>query len=240
MASTTWYNLYPSKGIIQSHGPGFDFDMVGNETYGFLDWDYNFMYRMRFRSTAIFTMRLREEYTYLFNPFDPSGTGGLELPANTSYQNYLLVANFTSNARQRFFFDLSTRSGGYFNGSRINLIGSITYRYQPWGFASLNFSYNGIKLPAPYNSADLFLIGPRIDLTLSRKVFWTTFVQYNSQINNLNINSRFQWRFKPVSDLFLVYTDNYFAESFQNGDVFYVGQPKNRALVLKLTYWLNL
>lgn len=240
LASTTWYNFYPSKGMIQSHGPGFDFDMVGNETYGFLDWDYNFMYRMRFRSTAIFTMRLREEYTYLFNPFDPSGTGGLELPANTSYQNYLIIANFTSNARKRFFFDLSTRSGGYFNGSRINLIGTITYRYQPWGFASLNFSYNGIKLPAPYNSADLFLIGPRIDLTLSRKVFWTTFVQYNSQINNLNINSRFQWRFKPVSDLFIVYTDNYFAESFQNGDIFYVGQPKTRALVLKLTYWLNL
>jgi len=240
LASTTWYNFYPAKGIIQSHGPGFDFDMVGNETYGFLDWDYNFMYRMKFKNTSQFSMRLREEYTYLFDPFDPSGSGGLELSENTSYRNFLIVASYFSDARKRFAFDLSTRSGGYFNGTRINLTGSLTYRYQPWGFASLNFSYNGIKLPAPYNSTDLFLIGPRIDLTLSRKVFWTTFVQYNSQINNLNINSRFQWRFKPVSDLFIVYTDNYFAESFQNGDLFYVGQPKTRALVLKLTYWLNL
>jgi hypothetical protein len=240
LASTTYHNFYPASGIIQSHGPGFDFDMVGNETYGFLDWDYNLLYRMRFKSTALFTMRLRKEYTYLFDPFDPSGSGGLELAANTSYQNYLLIANFTSNARNRFFFDLSTRSGGYYNGSRINFVGILTYRYQPWGFASLNFSYNGIRLPEPYNSSDLILIGPRFDFTFSRNVFWTTFIQYNSQIDNLNINSRFQWRFKPVSDLFIVYTDNYFAESFENGNVFYIGQPKSRALVLKLTYWLNL
>nr|MCU0369643.1 hydrolase [Cyclobacteriaceae bacterium] len=240
LASTAWRNFYPSKGKIQSHGPGFDFDMVGNDTYGFLDWDYNFMYRIRFRSTAQFNIRLRREYTYLFDPFDPSGTGGLELPANTDYANNLVIASFFSDARKRLFFDVSTRSGGYFNGNRINFIGSLTYRYQPWGFTSLNFSYNRIRLPDPYNDSDLYLIGPRFDFTFTRNVFWTTFVQYNSQINNLNINSRFQWRFKPVSDLFIVYTDNYFAESFDNGNVFYVGQPKSRSLVIKLTYWLNL
>jgi len=240
LASTTWYNFYPARGKIQSHGPGVDFDIVRNETYGLLDWDYNFLYRIRFKSTALFSLRLREEYTYLFDPFDPSGTNGPELSANTSYQNYLIIANYTSDARKRLFYILSTRSGGYFNGYRINLTGIVTYRYQPWGAASLNFSYDGIRLPDPYNSSNLLLIGPRIDITFSRKVFWTTFVQYNSQINNLNINSRFQWRFKPVSDLFIVYTDNYFAESFENGNVFYIGQPKNRAIVLKLTYWLNL
>lgn len=240
LASTVWYNFYPSSGKIQSHGPGFDFDMVGNQIYGFLDWDYNFMYRMRFKNTAQFTMRLREEYTYLFDPFDPSGSGGLELNENTSYQNYLIIASYLSDARKRFAFELSTRSGGYFNGTRMNLTGSLTYRYQPWGFTSLNFSYNRIRLPDPYNDSNLVLIGPRFDFTFSRKVFWTTFVQYNSQINNLNINSRFQWRFKPVSDLFIVYTDNYFAESFANGEVIQIGQPKTRALVLKLTYWLNL
>lgn len=240
LASTTWYNFYPASGIMQSHGPGFDFDMVRNQTYGFLDWDYNFMYRIRFRNTATFNMRLREEYTYLFDAFDPSGSDGLELPADTDYQNYLVIANYSSDARKRLSFDLSTRSGGYFNGNRVSFNGNLTYRYQPWGFASLNFSYNRIRLPEPYTSSNLYLIGPRIDFTFSRKVFWTTFVQYNSQINNLNINSRFQWRFKPVSDLFIVYTENYFAESFENGTVFEVGKPKTRALVLKLTYWLNL
>jgi len=239
LASTTWHNFYPKKGKVQSHGPGFDFDMVGNDTYGFLDWDYNFLYRFRWRNTTRFNIRVRQQYTYLFNDFDPSGTGGQKLLGGTSYRNFLVAAELMSDARKKLFYELNTRTGEYFNGHLINLEGIITYRYQPWGFASLNFSYNHIRLPQPYTSADLFLIGPRVDLTFTRKLFWTTFVQYNSQINNLNINSRFQWRFKPVSDLFLVYTDNYFAES-SGREVFYIGQPKTRALVIKLTYWLNL
>jgi hypothetical protein len=150
------------------------------------------------------------------------------------------VASYFSDARKKFFYDISTRSGEYFNGHRINFSGTINYRAQPYAVVSLNYSYNQINLPAPYKSAELILIGPRFDMTFSRKVFWTTFVQYNNQINNLNINSRLQWRFRPVSDLFLAYTDNYFAEAGRDGNFLYLGQPKLRAIVLKFTYWLNL
>jgi hypothetical protein len=75
------------------------------------------------------------------------------------------------------------------------------------------------------------LIGPRLDLTFTDKLFLTTFAQYNDRDDNVNLNARFQWRFKPASDFFVVYTENYFPE---------VMKSKNRALVLKLTYWLNL
>jgi len=54
---------------------------------------------------------------------------------------------------------------------------------------------------------------PRFYLTFTDKLFLTTFVQYNSQDDNLNINTWFQWRFKQVSDLFIVYTDNTFRSS---------------------------
>ena len=74
------------------------------------------------------------------------------------------------------------------------------------------------------------LLSPRIYLTFTKKVFFTTFVQYNTQINNVNINARFQYRFKPMSDLFIVYTDNY------NSNIFGI---KNRAVVVKLVYWFN-
>ena len=77
----------------------------------------------------------------------------------------------------------------------------------------------------------LTLISPRFDLTFTKKIFFTTFIQYNTQINNVNINARFQYRFKPMSDVYLVYTDNY------NSNIFGI---KNRALVIKLIYWLNL
>ncbi len=242
VAYTQWYNYYPKSTGIQSHGPGIDFDILGNQVYGLLDWDANLMYRVRYRNTSNWSIRLRREYTYLFNAFDPSGTNGIKLPAGTAYYQDMVVASFNSDARKNFFTNLTSRIGEYFNGNRINVSGSATYRYIPWGFASLNFSYNRIRLPEPYNDADLLLIGPRIDLTFTRSLFFTTFIQYNNQINNLNINSRLQWRFKPVSDIFLVYTDNYVTESFTDTDgrYFAKGDPRLRGVVLKISYWLNI
>ncbi len=88
-------------------------------------------------------------------------------------------------------------------------------------------------MPAPYNDADLFLIGPKFEFTFTRSLFFTTLVQYNNQLDNINLNARFQWRYKPVSDSFLVYTDNYFTSPMFLG-------ARNRAIVFKMTYWLNL
>lgn len=242
VAYTQWYNYYPKSSGIQSHGPGFDFDVLGNQMYGLLDWDVNLMYRVRYKNTANWNIRLRREYTYLFSAFDPSGTNGPKLAAGTEYYQDVIVGMFNSDARKVFFTNLSGRIGEYFNGHRFNIGGSATYRYIPWGFISLNFSYNRIRLPEPYNDADLLLIGPRIDLTFTRSFFFTTFLQYNNQINNLNINSRLQWRFKPVSDIFLVYTDNYVTESFTDTDgrYFAKGDPRLRGVVLKISYWLNI
>ena len=91
------------------------------------------------------------------------------------------------------------------------------------------FEQNNIWMPGNEN-VSLTLISPRFDLTFSKKIFFTTFIQYNTQVENININARFQYRFKPMSDLFIVYTDNY------NSNIFGI---KNRAVVLKLVYWLS-
>ena len=237
LASTVRYRWFPTNGKIQSHGPGFDFDMVGNDEFGFLDWDYNILYNISFLNTSNFSMRLRRQYTYLFDPFDPSGTEGVELPADSEYINFQIIASYESDQRKRFFYQLRTRSGEYFDGHRLNLQGTVGYRYQPMGFASIDFAYNRIIQPEPYTTTSLYLVGPRFDFTFTRNIFLTAFFQYNSQIENLNINTRFQWRFKPVSDIFIVYTDNYFADF--NGDV-RIGSPRTRALTFKITYWLNL
>ena len=105
---TGYYKMYPSKGAIQRHGPGFDYDVIGNERYGVTDWDANILYNITFRNTASFSTRLRRQYTYLFNPFDPSGSGGEELPTDTEYWYNFIIARFNSDQRKSFFFELST------------------------------------------------------------------------------------------------------------------------------------
>jgi len=126
---------------------------------------------------------------------------------------------------------VGTSYGSFFNGERWSVEGGFNVRFQPKMFFSINFNYDKISLPDPYSSADILLISPRFELTFSKTLFWSTLVQYTNQRDNLGINSRLQWRFAPLSDLFLVYNDNYFVNTFA---------PKVRSINLKLTYWLNI
>lgn len=234
-----WF--YPKSRIINRHGPGMDFDFIWNDLYGATDNDANLWYQIRFQNTALFHTRIRTDYVKLFQDFDPSGSGGIKLDSGTAYRWFNVAYNFTSDARKKIFFTVNGRIGQYYNGHRQSAMGSIGLRLQPHAVVSVEFSYNRIRLPKPYNSSDLILFAPKFDFTFTRNLFWTTYVQFNNQLNNWNINSRLQWRFRPVSDLFLVYTDNYASSTYLNDDGMLIqkGQPKLRALAIKLSYWFN-
>ena len=216
----------------------------GQPTNKLLDWDAGVFTGIQFRNSAILSAALlRWDYTYLFSDFDPSGLNDTKkvLKAGTDYLYFSNRISFQSNQRRRLWTFSQVRFGNYFNGQILALSSTINYRYQPFAAFSLALNYNQIRLPQGFNSSDLWLISPRADITFSKSLFFTTFVQYNNQTNNMNINARFQWRFKPVSDFFIVYSDNYFTQDFLSAEsrFFNAFQSKNRALVLKLTYWFN-
>lgn len=225
------YLFYPKSKFINRHGPKIEFEGLWNETLGTTDRDINFGYLIRFNSLAELEVTQRNRYVYLFSNFDPTRSGGAPLAAGTDYSYQNVLVEFRSNPRKKLNVGVVGEFGEYFTGSIQRITSQTGLRLGYLANISMNFNYARIRLPQPQRDADLILVGPRIDLTLTKELFWTTFVQYNSQINNMNINTRLQWRYAPVSDFFLVYTDNYFPESFL---------PKQRSLVFKLNYWLNL
>ncbi|GMQ30070.1 DUF5916 domain-containing protein [Algoriphagus confluentis] len=225
------YLFYPNSRLINRHGPSLEFEGFWNETLGTTDRDVNLGYEVRFNSLARLELSLRNRYIYLFNNFDPTRTGGEALPAGSDYRFRNLLVDYRSNPRKIFNIEATGEFGQYFTGNIQRVTSQMGVRLGYIANISMNFNYARIRLPEPQNDADLILVGPRIDLTFTKNLFWTTFIQYNNQIDNLNINTRLQWRYAPVSDFFLVYTDNYFPGDFM---------PKQRSLVLKLNYWLNL
>jgi hypothetical protein len=188
-------------------------------------------YTLNFRKLEQFTTWVAYDYVLLLQPFDPTNSGKDTLARGTRHQWRAFGTEFSSRPQNNFTFGFSTRYGGYYqDGTRLNLSGEVGYRFQPWVAMTLSASYNDIRIPAPWNRTQLWLVGPRIDVTFTNTLFFTAFLQYNSQQNNINLNTRFQWRYKPASDLFIVYTDNYFADPIL---------VRNRAIVLKLNYWWN-
>ena len=230
-AGDAWWKYYPKNSKINRHGPMADYDFTYFPDRGMTDYDLNAMYNIMWKDYTQLIFRVRRDYTKLTEDFDPTNTGGARLKANESFVYYSLICSLVTDQRRKVAAKLQTRSGQYFNGTRLNLDGEVIYRIQPLGSISSVFSYNRLRFPSPYKDANLILVGPKIDLTFSRSIFLSTLIQYNNQINNINTNIRFQWRFAPASDLFLVYTDNYYADTYRS---------KGSALVLKATYWLNL
>lgn len=226
------YNFFPknSKKIV-SHGPhlgtNFYFDGQFNRT----DNESFLGYGIEFLNRSSLTGWISDDHVMLLDDFDPTNTGGEKLLAGTSYGWNAFGINYESTPKNLLTYEFNSRYGGYYNGTRLFLSGSLGYRFQPYVSLSADIAFNGINLPEPYTSTDLWLISPRVDVTFTNTIFFTTFLQYNSQADNININSRFQWRFKPASDFYIVYTENYYAEHLN---------VKNRALVLKLTYWYNI
>ncbi|MBT31861.1 MAG: hydrolase [Thalassobius sp.] len=231
------YFFFPEKGFVVNHGPGIKAESIWDNSGLNTDRQINLNYEFGFQDLSTLTLSVQQDYTYLFSAFDPSKSGGLKLDAGTDYTYNSYIINYKSDERKVINGEIETSGGQYYNGTLYSITGEVNFRMQPYGTLSCIFSYNKVNLEAPYSDADIYLVSPKFDFTFTKTLFFTTFFQYNSQYDNINVNSRIQWRFKPVSDLFLVYTDNYFYDFADRTNNFNV---KNRALVLKLTYWLNL
>ncbi|WP_222983630.1 DUF5916 domain-containing protein [Flagellimonas meishanensis] len=227
-------NFWPSKGKLNFHGFRFSPNVIWRPTLDYQNTDYFIFtgWSAQFKTQEELSARMFNQFVFLTDPFDPTGTdGGTELPEGEGYYFTSFEVEFQSDRRKIFSYSLEPGYGDFYNGTRFGFEGDVSLRLQPKVFLSVGLNYDSIKLPEPFESEDILLISPRINVTFSKSIFWSTLVQYSNQRDNLGFNSRLQWRFAPLSDLFIVYNDNYFVNTFM---------PRTRSINLKLSYWLNI
>tara|TARA_Y100000991_G_scaffold189039_1_gene154736 strand:- start:5538 stop:7754 length:2217 start_codon:yes stop_codon:yes gene_type:complete len=191
------------------------------------------------RNSSRIDLTMWNRYTYLYESFDPTGTNnGSPLPKNSKYYYTNFDLSFNSDYSKDFNYKINPSFGKFYNGYKTSVDLEISQRIRPKFISSLEISYDKVNLPQPYSSAKIFLIAPRFEFTFSKNIYWATLVQYSNQNDNLSFNSRLQWRFAPLSDLFLVYNDNYYTENRYNS--IFIPRANNRSINLKLTYWLDI
>lgn len=231
VSPTFGLNFYPRTKKVNRFSVGIAFDQYSMPSVGVTDRTAGPFMSMLFQNTSRFLLSVNQNYTYLFRDFDALRSNDKLpfLPRKTSYTYYNVSLNYTTDQRKKLWLFATPTVGQYYNGQIASLSGSLNYRYQPYMALAMNFTYNYIDLPVATNK--VLLIGPRFDLTFTKKLFFTTFAQYNSQFENMNLNTRLQWRFAPVSDFFIVYVDNYNTANWQS---------RSRSIQAKLTYWFSL
>lgn len=226
------YRITPKKGKINMHRMEVEYYIVFNTDGTLNELDREFKYSIMNKNTSRVSFNFQNQETNLKFPVKfVDDDAAVPLPAdNYNYSN--IEVDFSTDSRKNISINAGVQLGKFYTADYTQYSFQITVHKPPTFSSSLRFEYNKLVFPGIYGSENLFLIAPRIDFNFSTKLFWTTFLQYNTQSNNFNINSRFQWRYKPMSDFFLVYTDNYYSEPFLKN--------KNRAIVFKMNYWLNL
>ncbi|MBX2913688.1 MAG: carbohydrate binding family 9 domain-containing protein [Cyclobacteriaceae bacterium] len=226
------YLFFPKGKHVLSHGPRLVSSVFFTPDYKQTDSESYLAYNVNFRKLSTLVLWVANDYVKLLRPFDPTNFNLDSLEAGTEHRWRSVGGEFFSRPQSRFTYSFSARYGGYYaDGTRTFFSSDLGYRFQPYVSFVLSSSYNDIRLPQPWGRNTFWLVGPRLDVTFTNKIFFTTFLQYNEQRNNINLNTRFQWRYRPASDLFIVYTDNYLPNSLM---------AKNHALVLKFTYWWNI
>ncbi len=215
---------------VNTHGPGIRISNTADNSFNKTDFSGELNYKVTLLNTMKFEINYTRNYQKLRSDFYIT-SDNMPLPSGMDYTWDNFGVEFNSDTRKLLAVAIVGQFGGFYNGTITNIKSEVNYRVQPYGSISFTADYNKIDLPDPFSDAQLILLGPKIDITFSKKLFLTTFVQYNEQAENVNINTRLQWRFKPASDLFVVYTDNYFPSDFS---------VKNRGIIAKFTYWLNI
>lgn len=222
------YTFRPGHSPVNSHGPRTWGVLTFNPDGSFNELNYNLHYAINFQNTSSLRIGYRKNIVDL--PFGVDFVDDAEPIPAQRYDYNTGIVRYSSDSRKRFSYSAEVNYGTFYSGTRLFSSIDFNYRRQPWGNIGMRYVLNQIAFDDPYGAATLHLVGPRVEIAFNNQLFWTSFFQYNTQAENFNINSRLQWRYKPMSDLFIVYSDNYATENFR---------VKNRGIVFKLTYWLN-
>ena len=221
-----------NKTSLLSHGPSIAQTYFFNSKWDNKDQLISFKYLLNFKNRSQISIGFQNQFIKLLSNFDPLRTGIAILKAGTIHRWNSFMISYNAKPQNRFTYSLETISGGYYNeGKRSAFLGEFGYRFQPFLELSSVVNFNQINLPDPWKNNSFWLLGVKANLTFTNTIFFSNLFQYNEQLGLWNFNSRFQWRYKPASDIFLVFNSNEISiPSISNG----------WSLTLKINYWLNL
>lgn len=225
------YKFYPKNNKhIRFFGPEYSGKVFYFYDYETFDRLSTYKFSAYFKDNSIVRFLVNNYQTQLLFPTNITGRMDSLLQPDT-YHYTDVGAEYEAAARNKLYGKIRAYYGGFYSGEKLTLSADATYRVQPRANFALNVAYNYIQFPQGFGNTKLLLISPRVELTFTKSLFFTTFLQYNTQTQNFNMNNRLQWRFAPMSDVFLVFTDNMNTEDFSQ---------KDWGLVLKINYWFTL
>jgi hypothetical protein len=184
---------------------------------------------VRFRSQDQLTLFVDSTLDRVPFPF-AIGPGVTVAPGEYSF-NDVGLSYYTNDSRSLSASGYILK-GNYYGGTRLSSSADVIIR------ASRHLRFDTIwqrdDLDLPGGSFVSNIIRQRIGISLTPTLSTNAYVQYNDLGDLLSLNLRFNWTYRPGSDIYLIFNQNWQAPSLGNLAV------RDRAVILKLTYLLQL
>ena len=139
---------------------------------------------------------------------------------------------FSSNNSRRLATDGFVLVGEYYGGDRVS--SSVNLGWRPSRHVRTDTTWVRNDLNLPGGRFESNVIRQRLGISFTPDLSTNTYLQYNEAFDLLSLNLRFNWIYRPGSDIFLVLNQNWNAPSL--GDL----SSLERQVILKFTYLFEL
>ena len=164
----------------------------------------------------------------LVEPFEIAS--GIVIPAGRYEFDGLELAMFSNQSRL-----LGVRGlfgwGDFYDGTRTSVRLTFGVRASKHVQTESLWVYNDVELPQ--GAFDIGLFSQRVDFTFTPNLRLNTIVQYNDDTEDLGLNVRLHWIYKPGSDLFVVYNENWMEGDLRQR------LSTHRQIAVKFTYLIQ-
>ncbi len=146
------------------------------------------------------------------------------------YRFHELQLSFSSNPARRLYQRLSYSPQTFYDGTRTDIDGAIGFRATSQASAEISLARSDVDLPWGGFTVNLAIL--RFDYAMSPRMTLRTLSQYNSSTRQLSTSVRYNFVYRPGSDVYVVYDD-------LQGKTPNRPEVRNRQVLVKMTYLLS-
>jgi len=177
-----------------------------------------------FTNSDLLSVVYTDSFERLVRPF--AIATGVTLPVG-SYDFHTTRIGYIAGQQRRVSGEIVYETGPFYNGDRHTLsLNSARIQVTPQVSLEPSLSVNWVDLDQ--GSFTARVVRTRATYTITPRMFVSGILQYNSAGTSVGSNVRFRWEYRPGSELFVVYTDDY--DSNPRPDI---ASLRNRAFVVK-------
>ena len=214
-------------GLIRVMEPMFNVDYITDQQNRLVTRRLHHMVGTRFQDGSYLNIILNRWLDVLDEPF--AIQRNVTIPAGV-YRFYEWSLTYNSNPARRVYERFNYRPQTFYDGTRHDVDFTVGLRASSRASAEFTVQRNDVDLPWGDFVVNLGIV--RLDYTLSPRMTIRSLSQYNSSTRQVSASVRYNFIYKPGSDLYIVY------DGLQGN---LPGRPDlhNQQVVIKMTYLLS-